>query len=98
MKMKKTHEELEQYDEWDEDYILETSPNYTVAIGTFVLAFSSLEHSVNLALAEEINDRGHLPGYQIIELLTTRDKIDLLTRMMGAHLYHTEKNKKNSPN
>jgi hypothetical protein len=63
-----------------------------------VLAFSSLEHSVNLALAEEINDRGHLPGYQIIELLTTRDKIDLLTRMMGAHLYHTEKNKKNSPN
>lgn len=91
-------EQLDQYDFVDEDWIDQASPDYTLAIGNFLIGFSSLEHALNLYLANQINDRAHDPGYQVIELLKTREKIDLLSRMCSLHLTYINaeesKNKK----
>src|SRR6185436_20540412 len=95
MRKKKKFEILDQYDNIDEEYIGETSPAYIEAIGLFVLEFSALEHSINIQVAEQINDRAHFPGYQVVELLSTRDRIELLSRLVGSYLFHIKsKNQK----
>lgn len=82
---KKNLEDLDQYDYVDDEWIGEVSPDYIKAIGLFLIQFSSLEHTINLGIAEQINERTHFPGYQIIELLSTRNKIDLLSRMGSSY-------------
>jgi len=51
---------------------------YANAIGSFVISFAGLESSVDIDLAEGINDRSHDLGYRIIKYLSFRDKINLL--------------------
>lgn len=85
-KKKKTREQLDQYDFIDEDWIDHSSPDYILAIGSFLIGFSSLEHALDLHLADQINDHAHDPGYQVIELLSTRNKIDLFSRMCSLYL------------
>jgi hypothetical protein len=93
-KKKKIFEELDQYDYIDEDFIGEASPDYIESIGLFILEFSALEHSINLHIAEVISHGSHFIGYQVIELLQMRNKIDLLSRMAGAYLFFSESKKK----
>lgn len=86
MSKQKKREDLEQYDYIDDEWIGEASPDYIEAIGLFLIQFSSLEHAVNTSVADQINDRAHEPGYQVVELLSTRSKIDLLDRMVSLML------------
>ncbi len=85
---------LEQYDYIDDEFIGETSPDYIEAIGLFVLEFSALEHEINLRIADQINDRAHFQGYQVIELLSSKDKIDLFSRWVGAYMVMGNSKKK----
>lgn len=78
-------EPLDQYDYFDTEYIEETGPDYMEPIGSFILGFSALEHALNLQVAELINERAHNPGYQVMEMLSMRNKIDLFSRMLRPY-------------
>ena len=91
MAKKKLKEELEQYDYVDDEYIDEVSPDYIEAIGLFVLNFSALEHQLNIEIAEKINPSNHLFGYQIVELLSAKSKIDLFSRLINSWIFFSNK-------
>lgn len=84
-------ERIEQYDFVDQDMIDENIKSYGSAIGEFLIEFSALEHSLNLLLAERINGRAHEPGYQVVELLNTKNKISLLSRMSSLEMFYAQK-------
>lgn len=59
---------------------------YATAIGSFVISFAELEHSLDDELATAINERTHEPGYRIIKYLSFRDKINLLNDHYSAYI------------
>ena len=74
--------QLNQFDNFDdlsEDRETTDSSLLATDIGEFIISFSHLEHSINLDLAEQINSRGHEPGYRIISVISIKDKISLLS-------------------
>ncbi len=95
MPRKKGNEPIEQYDFVDQDLIDEKSEEYGASIGNFLIEFSALEHTLNLLLADRINERAHEPGYQVIELLTTKNKIALLSRMCSLYMTYIQKENPN---
>lgn len=90
----KNREPLDQYDYVDDEYIEKVSPDYVKAIGLFLIQFSSLEHSINTSIADQINNRTHEIGYQVVELLSTRAKIDLLDRNLSLTLTYVNSKRK----
>lgn len=75
--MNEENEALEQYDYSTNDYLYKVEDKYAPLIGLFLIRFSELEHTLNIAIAEIINDRTHEPGFVVIENLTTNNKIQL---------------------
>jgi hypothetical protein len=75
--MQKSIETLEQNDYLDEEAFDDLKEVYAAKIGNYLMNFSALEHSLNTSTADLINDRGHAPGYLIIEKLNFSSKIDL---------------------
>lgn len=78
---KENLEELEQYseeesDEWEDAILI----GYPEVIGNFLIKFSSFENYINKWVSNNINDRSHHPGFQIIQLLIVANKISLLER------------------
>ena len=71
-----TEDALEQYDHYSDEEIFLKQNNYARAIGTFIIAFSELEASLDSLIANSIEDRGDDPGYRIIRYLKFRDKIN----------------------
>lgn len=73
-------EDLEQYDGYG-GYLEGKEDRYAPLLGYFLLDFSVLEHSLNLALAEELHGSTHEVGYVVIEKLKTFDKIELFFKL-----------------
>lgn len=76
---KSRKENLEQYDfAWNtSERIFSEKLNYPERIGEFLISFSNLESSLNILIAEIINDSSHELGYQIIKTLTYNNKVQL---------------------
>lgn len=72
---------LDQYDYFDEEYIESVKEEYACYIGLFLINFSSLEHDLNVRIAEIVNERSHDLGYYVIEKLTLKNKIDLFCKL-----------------
>lgn len=88
-------EELEQYDSrWDYEVIEKKQDKYATYIGSFLITFSSLEHSLDIELANLINNRGHEQGYVIIKDLEMFEKIELFYNIAFPILQFTEKRKR----
>ena len=75
------YDELEQYDYADEEYLEKVAGKYSPLIGLFLINFSLLEHDLNLAIADCVNDRCHEPGFVVIEHLTIHNKIEMFYKM-----------------
>lgn len=79
--MKEEFEELEQYDFIDDEYLGEVEHEYSQAIGMYLIQFSILEHTLNIAIAENMHHGSHEGGYVIIESLNIYSKIDLFYKI-----------------
>lgn len=87
------YEELEQYD-WTGDELTEKNEErYALHIGTFLISFSNLEHSLDLEIANLINDRSHDEGYVIIKDLELSAKIELFYNLAFPRVNWAEKKK-----
>jgi len=76
-----TFYELEQFDFIDDERLDKVISKYSTLIGLFLIKFSSLEHEINIAIADILHDDCHETGYVIIERLSIRNKIDLFNKM-----------------
>lgn len=82
MPLEQKKEDLDQYDYIDSEYLDSVEEEYTDLIGQFLIGFSHVEHSLNVALAELIGNSGsHYIGYVVIEELLMGRKIDLFRRL-----------------
>lgn len=90
--MDNNNEELEQYDYWFEDKFYDKAiKKYGEVLGQFFMEFSALEHELNIAIADIISECSHDAGYQIMEQMNIRNKIDLFYRLYNALESHTDK-------
>ncbi len=80
MKYEEKSENLEQYDGWH-DFLEGKEGRYAPLVGYFLIYFSVLEHSLNLSLAEILNERSHEIGYVVVEKLSVYDKIELFRKL-----------------
>lgn len=92
---KKNIDVLEQYfegesDEWEDA----SGVGYPESIGHFLILFSSFENNIDKWVADGISDRSHHPGYHVLQLLSTSNKIDLLERMTLLLLTHSRPDKR----
>src|SRR3990172_10649415 len=85
---------MQQYDFIGNDNIERLQKKYYSQIGKFITSFSALEHSLNIATSQIINDRSHEVGYTIIESLTFYNKIQLFHKMYSGLEAHTNKRNK----
>lgn len=86
-------EALEQYDFWSGEAGEEQKEVYARSIGLFLIAFSSVEASLDTMLAELINGRSHEPGLRIVKYLNVRTKIDIARDHYKQMIQLTEKGK-----
>jgi hypothetical protein len=70
-------ERLDQYDFVDEESMNEKEYKYAPLIGSFLISFSELEHTLDLIVAESINERSHDFGYIVIKNLNFSAKVQL---------------------
>lgn len=87
---------LEQFDHVFGDYIEKVKAKYAPRIGLFLIRFSSLEHTLDICLAEQLSDRSHQFGYIVIEGMPLNGKIELFRKLFlsfvkGAHPKHAAK-------
>jgi len=87
------YEELEQYDSWDDEVMDKKEERYAYCIGSFLIRFSNLEHSLDIELANLINDRSHDDGYIIIKDLELFEKIELYYNLAFVRANLAEKRK-----
>jgi len=80
---------LEQFDHVFGDYIEKVKSKYAPCIGHFLISFSSLEHSLDIYLAEQFSDRSHIFGYVVIEGMPLNGKIELFRKLMRGLVKHT---------
>ncbi|MFM2330728.1 MAG: hypothetical protein RLZZ26_235 [Candidatus Parcubacteria bacterium] len=59
---------------------------YARAIGSYLISFSQLEHSLDNDLATAVNERAHEPGYRILKYLSFRDKANFLKDDYAAYI------------
>lgn len=88
------YEELEQYDGIDTEIMENLSRKYAFLVGKFLLNFSYLEHSLDIEIAELINNRTHDQGYLVIKNLTYSQKVDLLSSLSKPMVFYSDKNKR----
>ncbi len=86
---------LEQYDYIDTDYYEKAVKKYSKLIGEFLMDFSYLEHELEIAVAEIVNDRSHDVGYLVVQKIEkTADKIDLFYKYYKMFEYLTDRQTK----
>ena len=87
--MKEDFERMEQYDLFiNRGYFELAEKRYSKLIGVFLIRFSELENSLNIAISEMINSRGNELGYIIIERLTLNNKIELWYKLTSFLINH----------
>lgn len=84
--MKVKQDRLEQYDYPDGEYLDKVRRRYVAPIGKFLIGFSSLEHSLDIHIAESFIDDAHEYGYLIIEGSSLCNKIDLFRKLFQMRL------------
>lgn len=84
-------ETLDQYDLIVNDDLAAVKKKYSELIGRFLICFSSLEHDLNISIAEIIHDRTHETGYVVIEGMTFNNKIQLFYKLYSRLESATEK-------
>jgi hypothetical protein len=72
---------VEQFDYVDGGYIEKVKAKYAPRIGLFLIRFSSLEHALDIHLAERLSDRAHHFGYVLIEGMRLDSKIKLFRKL-----------------
>jgi hypothetical protein len=88
------YEELEQYDSrWDDEVMERKKEKYALYIGSFLIWFSNLEHSLDIELANLINERSHDEGYIVIKDLEMFEKIELYYNLAFPRVHFSEKKK-----
>ncbi len=91
----KDYDILEQYDYSDGEYLEKVIVRYAPLIGLFLINFSILEQELNESIANFISERGHEPGFVIIERLTTGNKIELFYKIhIRLESFKAKNNKK----
>ncbi len=79
--MKVKHDTLsEQYDFVDGEYIDKVKAKYAPGIGLFLIHFSSLEHALDLCIADFLHGGSHHFGYLVIEGISLNSKIELFRK------------------
>ncbi len=100
IQIEKKNNSLDQYDFWAGDAGQKQKEIYARSIGLFLIAFSSLESSLDNMLAELINNRSHEPGLRIVKYLNIRVKINIArdhySRMVKFALKGKQKKQKDS--
>ena len=86
--MKVKHDKLEQYDFAIGEYIETVKAKYAPGIGLFLIRFSSLEHTLGVALADFLFDRSHDVGYMVIEGNSLNNKIELFRKVFHMQTKH----------
>lgn len=79
---------LEQYDYVFGEYAEKVKNKYAPRIGLFLIRFSSLEHTLDICLAERISDREHHSGYIIIEGMALHGRIELFRKLFSGFIKH----------
>lgn len=94
------YEELEQYDfnTWAEEFTTKKEAYYASHIGTFLIWFSNLEHSLEVELANLINQNSHDQGYIVIKDLDMSEKVELFYNLLFTIIHFSMKKKKQSMN
>ncbi len=88
------YEEMEQYDtSWDDEVMAKKEERYSSLIGSFLIWFSNLEHSLDIELANIINERAHDEGYIIIKDLEMFEKIELFYNLAFPRINFSDKKK-----
>lgn len=85
-------EVLEQYDYYSDEQIFSKQNNYARAIGTYIIAFSRLEASLDSLVASSIEDRSDDPGYRVIRYLKFRDKINFASDQYKLRIHFKKTN------
>jgi hypothetical protein len=93
--MKIKQEQIEQYDYVFSDYIDKVESKYAARIGQFFIAFSSLEHTLDISIAQCISDRSHDLGYLVLEGNNLYSKIELYRKLSQAYVRLVRPNKSN---
>ncbi|MCX6733033.1 MAG: hypothetical protein NTV98_05855, partial [Candidatus Roizmanbacteria bacterium] len=65
----------------DDEDLEKVANKFSEAVGYFLIHFSTLEHELNIAIAELMSNGSHEQGYLIIERLTFSHKIDLFYKI-----------------
>lgn len=86
-------EDMDQYDSYDSEYIAEREDDYAPVIGSFLIAFSGLEHSLNTKIAGMINDRWDGQGYAILRDLEVMEKLNIFNRLALDYLTNVHADK-----
>lgn len=79
---------VEQYDHVLGEYINKVKSKYAPRIGLFLIRFSSLEHTLDILLADRLLDRSHQFGYIVIEGMLLNGKIELFRKLFEAFVRH----------
>jgi hypothetical protein len=88
------YDELEQYDSrWDDEVTRKKEERYASYIGSFLIWFSNLEHSLDIELANLINERSHDEGYIVIKDLEMFEKIELYYNLSFPRVNFANKRK-----
>lgn len=78
---------LEQYDHVLGEYIDKVKSKYAPRIGLFLIRFSSLEHTLDICIADRLLDRSHQFGYIVIEGMLLNGKIELFRKLFQAFVH-----------
>jgi hypothetical protein len=93
------YEGLEQYDtSGSEDFMSEKEEDYSQHIGLFLMRFSTLEHTLDVEIANLISDRSHDDGYTIIKDLELFAKIELFYNLAFPRVSYAYKRKQQKTN
>jgi hypothetical protein len=87
------YEELDQYDGAGDELTEAQEEKYAIHIGSFLISFSNLEHSLDVEIANLINDRSHYEGYTIIKDLEVSAKIELFYNLAFPMVNWAQKKK-----
>lgn len=92
--IKTKDEELDDYDGFDEEVMMEREEKYASHIGAFLMWFSSLENGLDIAIAELIDGDHHHDTYLILKDMEVSKKIELFNELSLSRLAHVNKRQK----
>jgi len=82
---------MDQYDYYEDEIILKQFDRYSVRIGSLLMMFSELEHSLDKAIAFIINDRSDDFGFRVTMDMSFMQKIELYNRFFKTYLVAFDK-------